>query len=162
VAPFARGESHQYVPEESLLDIIEVTERLMEVFSIPKEKIVLGGFSMGGTGVLGAYFKRPDLYPNLMIISGEMKAREFRENRIELLKDYTTEDCLKQLARANLIIFHGADDVNVNYEELKPVHKRLRELNPDIEIHIAEGFGHQQPPDWEEKMIKFFERVNKS
>ena len=162
VAPFARGESHMYVPEDSLLDIIEVTEKLIEVFSIPHEKTVLGGFSMGGTGVLGAYLKRPDLYQNLMIISGDMKAREMRENAIEVVKDYTTEESLKQLAKANLIIFHGADDVNVNYQELKPIHERLLELNPDIEIHIAEGFGHQMTPDWEEKMMKFLERVNKS
>ena len=157
VAPFARGESHMFVPEESLLDIIEVTEKLMEVFSIPQEKIVLAGFSMGGTGVLGAYFKRPDLYHNLMIMSGDMKARD----NTEVLKDYTTEDWLKKLAQANLIIFHGADDINVNYTELKPVHERLLELNPRIEIHIAEGFGHQLSPDWEDKMMSFFERVDK-
>jgi predicted esterase len=158
VAPFARGESHMFIPEESLLDIIEVTEKLMELFSIPQEKIVLGGFSMGGTGVLGAYLKRPDLFQNLMIISGDMKARD----NMEIAKDYTTEDSLKQLAQANLIIFHGADDINVNYAELKPVHERLLELNPDIEIHIAEGFGHQMLPDWEEKMMRFIERVNKT
>jgi predicted esterase len=158
VAPFARGESHMFIPEESLLDIIEVTEKLMEVFSIPQERIVLGGFSMGGTGVLGAYLKRPDLFQNLMMISGDMEARDNNE----IVKDYTTEDSLKQLAQANLVIFHGADDINVNYAELRPVHERLLELNPDIEIHIAEGFGHQMSPDWEEKMMRFFERVNKS
>ena len=162
VAPFARGESHMFIPEESLLDIIEVTEKLMKVFSVPQEKIVLGGFSMGGTGVLGAYFKRPDLYQNLMIISGDMKAREIRDEKMELVKDYTTEDYLKQLSKANLIIFHGADDVNVNYAELKPVHERLLELSPDVEIHIAEGFGHQHSPEWEEMMMSYLERVNKS
>ena len=162
VAPFARGESHMFIPEESLLDIIEVTEKLMKVFSVPQEKIVLGGFSMGGTGVLGAYFKRPDLYQNLMIISGDMKAREIRDEKMELVKDYTTEDYLKQLSKANLIIFHGADDVNVNYAELKPVHERLLELNPDVQIHIAEEFGHQQSPEWEEMMMSYLERVNKS
>ena len=92
-----------------------------------------------------------------MIMSGDMKARD----NTEVLKDYTTEDWLKKLAQANLIIFHGADDINVNYTELKPVHERLLELNPRIEIHIAEGFGHQLSPDWEDKMMSFFERVDK-
>ncbi|MFW9958896.1 MAG: hypothetical protein ACFFCT_12570 [Candidatus Odinarchaeota archaeon] len=153
VAPLARGESHQYIPEESILDIIEISEKLIELFSIPREKVVLGGFSMGGLGVIGTYLKRPDLYQNLMIISGDMKARD----SLEVVIDYTTEDTLKRLAQANLLIFHGADDINVNFADLIPVHKRLLELNPDIEIHIAEGVGHQQPPDWEEKMMMFFD-----
>ena len=46
--------------------------------------------------------------------------------------------------------------------ELKPLHERVLELNQRIEIHIAEGFGHQLSPDWEDKMMRFFERVVKS
>ena len=144
-----------YQPEEAILDIIEVTEKLMKVFSIPKEKIVLGGFSMGGLGVLGCFFKQPDLYHNLMMISAGMKAYDERN----VVKDYTTEEYLEKLATTNVVIFHGADDRNVSYADLKPVHDRLLKLNPDIEIHVAEGFGHQQPPEWEEIMMKFFKRV---
>jgi predicted esterase len=157
VAPFARGESHHYLPEESILDIIEVTEKMMELFSISKENTVLGGFSMGGLGVLGAFFEKPDLFHNLMMISAGMKAYD----EMKVVKDYTEEDFLKKLARTNLIIFHGADDQNVSYVDLKPVYERLLELNPEIEIHIAEGFGHQQPPEWEESMMKFFKRVGR-
>ena len=158
VAPLARGVSHMYLPEESILEIIEITEKMMEMFSIPKEKVILSGFSMGGFGVLNTFFKRPDLYRNLMIISGDFRAYQ----EMEVVKEYTDDASLKELAKTNLIIFHGADDVNVRYTELKAVHEKLLELNPNIEIHIAEGFGHQMPPDWEDKMMKFFERVTKS
>ncbi|MFW9810248.1 MAG: prolyl oligopeptidase family serine peptidase [Candidatus Thorarchaeota archaeon] len=158
VAPLARGESHSYLPEESVQEIIEITEKMMKLFSIPQEKVVISGFSMGGFGVLKAFHKRPDLYRNLMIISGSMKAY----NRSEVVQDLATEDSLKKIAQTNLIIFHGADDLNVSYSELKPVHDRLLELNPEIEIHIAEGFGHQQPPDWEKKMMRFFELIDRS
>ncbi|MFW9931217.1 MAG: hypothetical protein ACFFDR_00990 [Candidatus Thorarchaeota archaeon] len=46
-----------------------------------------------------------------MILSGAIKAIE----NMELLKDYTTEDLLKEISKANLLIFHGAEDINVNY-----------------------------------------------
>jgi len=113
---------------------------------------------MGSLGVLGSFFKRPNLYRNLMIVSGSMQIHDERK----LIVDYTTDESLEKLAQTNLAIFHGADDLNVIYADLKPVHERLLELNPDIEIHIAEGFGHQQPPDWFKKMVKFFKRVGQT
>ena len=45
ISPLARGESHHYLPEESIQEIIEVTDKMIELFSRPKEKIVLGGYS---------------------------------------------------------------------------------------------------------------------
>ena len=158
VTPFARGESHLYLPEEAILEIIEVTEKMMDLFAIPKEKIILGGFSMGGLGVLGSFFKRPDLYHNLMLISAAMKIHE----GAKLVKDYTAEDFLQKLAQANLVIFHGADDRNVSYADLKQVHERLLELNPDIAIHVAEGVGHQLSPEWGEKIMKFINNVGQA
>ena len=156
VAPLARGVSHYYLPEVSIQEIIEITEKMLEIFSIPQEKVVLVGFSMGGFGVLNTFFHRPDFFRNLVLISGSMKAYE----EMEVVKDFTTEESLRELAKTNLIIFHGAEDLNVNYAELKPVHDQLLKLNPEIEIHIAEGVGHQQSPDWEEKMMQFFERID--
>jgi predicted esterase len=157
VAPLARGESHYYLPDEAIQEIVEITEKMIEMFSVPKKKVVLVGFSMGGFGVLNTFFHRPDLYRNLVLLSGSMKAYE----EMEVVKDFTTEESLRQLAKTNLIIFHGSEDLNVRYKELKPVHERLKELNPDIEIHVAEGVGHRQPPEWQEKMIEIFERIDR-
>ena len=157
VAPLARGESHYYLPEEAIQEIIEITEKLVDMFSIPRQKIVLSGFSMGGFGALNTFFHRPDLYRNLILVSGAMKAYD----EMKIIKDFTTPECLAELAKTNLAIFHGAEDLNVSYADLKPVHDRLMELNPELEIHVTEGVGHQQPPEWEERILKLLQEISK-
>ncbi|MBD3408481.1 MAG: hypothetical protein GF411_20325 [Candidatus Lokiarchaeota archaeon] len=78
---------------------------------------------------------------------------------MKLVKDFTEDKFLVELAKANLVIFHGANDRNFSYEELKSFHERLLELNPDIEIHITEDVGHQVPPEWGMKIMEFFRCV---
>jgi predicted esterase len=152
VAPFARGESHFYLPKEALGEIAEVTEKMMKMFSIPKEKVVLAGFSMGGFGVINTYFFRPNLYRNLMVISGKFKLYAPGP-------DWSTDAALKKLATTNLIIFHGDADLNVPYKEQKPIHNRLKQLNPNVEIVIAKGVGHQEAPEWKEKIVEYLNKV---
>ena len=152
VAPFARGESHFFLPKEASSEIVELTEKMMKIFSIPKEKVVLGGFSMGGFGVIHTYLSEPDLYRNLMVISGSFKPPASEP-------DWSTDAALQKLATANLIIFHGDADLNVPYKEQKPIHEKLKKLNPEIEMVIAEGVGHQEAPEWKEKIIDFLSKV---
>lgn len=82
-------------------------------------------------------------------------------DEMKVVKDFTTPKYLEELAKANLVIFHGADDLNVGYADIKPVHDRLLELNPDIKLHIAEGVGHQLLPEWREEILRFLEEVSK-
>jgi predicted esterase len=152
VAPFARGESHFYLPKEALGEIVELTEKMMKLFSIPKEKVVLAGFSMGGFGVINTYFFRPDLYRNLMVTCGAFKS--FVDG-----PDWSTDAALQKLATTNLIIFHGDADLNVPYREQKPIHERLKQLNPNVEIVIAKGVGHQEAPEWREKITEYLKKV---
>ncbi|MDH5634949.1 MAG: prolyl oligopeptidase family serine peptidase, partial [Candidatus Bathyarchaeota archaeon] len=154
VAPFARGESHYYLPKEATEEIVELTEKMMKMFSIPKEKTVLAGFSMGGFGVLNTYFHKPDLYENLMVISGCFDLKPFIAE-----PDWSTDEALQKLATTNLIIFHGGADLNMPYEQQKPIHEKLKRLNPHIEIVIAKGVGHQDASEWEEKIVEYLSKV---
>jgi len=153
-APFARGESHYYVPKVSVEEIAELTERLMKVFSIPKERVVLSGFSMGGFGVLNTYFHKPDLFRNLVVVSGGFHLKPFLNE-----PDWSTDEALGKLATTNLIIFHGDSDLNMPYEQQKAIHAKLKHLNPKIQILIGKGIGHQEAPDWEEKMAEYLTRI---
>jgi predicted esterase len=125
---------------------------MMKLFSIPKEKVVLAGFSMGGFGVINTYFFRPDLYRNLMVICGAFKS--FADG-----PGWSTDAALPKLATTNLIIFHGDADLNVPYREQKPIHERLKQLNPNVEIVIAKGVGHQEAPEWKEKIVEYLSKV---
>ncbi len=155
-APFARGESHQYLPKEAVEEIVELTEKLMVMFSVPKKKVVLAGFSMGGFGVLNTYFHRPDLYSNLMVFSGSFDLKPFVAQ-----PDWSTDAALQKLAATNLIIFHGETDLNVPYEKQKPIHEKLRKLNPHLEIVVTEGVGHEVASEWENKAVMYLNRISK-
>lgn len=66
---------------------------------------------------------------------------------------------LQKLATANLIIFHGDADRNMSYEQQKPIYDKLKRLNPNIEIVIAKGAGHQFASEWEEKIVEYLSKV---
>jgi predicted esterase len=73
--------------------------------------------------------------------------------------DWSTDAALQKLATTNLIIFHGYADLNVSYREQKPIHERLKQLNPNVEIVIAKGVGHQEAPEWKEKIVEYLSKV---
>lgn len=154
-APFARGESHFYLPKEAMEEIVELTEKLMKMLSVPKEKVVLAGFSMGGFGVVNTYFYKPDLYRNLMVLSGAFDLKPFLAQ-----PDWSTDEALRKLATTNLIVFHGDADLNMPYEKQKSIHERLRKMNPNVEIVIAEGVGHEFAPEWEKKAMEYLDKIS--
>jgi predicted esterase len=156
-APFARGESHYYLPKEAMEEIVELTEKMMEMFSVPKEKVVLAGFSMGGFGVINTYFYKPDLYRNLMVFSGAFDLKPYVAQ-----PDWSTNEALQKLATTNLIIFHGDADLNMPYEQQKPIHEKLEKMNPNVEIVIAKGAGHEVPPEWGKKAIEYLGKISET
>jgi predicted esterase len=156
-APLARGESHYYLPKEAMEEIVELTEKMMKMFSVPIEKIVLAGFSMGGFGVVNTYFYKPDLYRNLMVFSGAFDLKPFVAQ-----PDWSTDDALRKLATTNLIIFHGDADLNMPYEQQKSIHEKLEKMNPNVEIVIAKGAGHEVAPEWERKAMEYLDKISET
>jgi predicted esterase len=156
-APFARGESHYYLPKEAMEEIVELTEKMMKMFSIPKEKVVLAGFSMGGFGVVNTYFYKPDLFRNLMVFSGAFDLKPYVAQ-----PDWSTDEALRKLATTHLIIFHGDADLNMPYEQQKSIHEKLKKMNSNVEIVIAEGAGHEVAPEWEKKVMEYLDRISEN
>ena len=156
-APFARGESHYYLPKEATEEIVELTKKMMKMFSVPKEKVVLAGFSMGGFGVINTYFYKPDLYRNLMVFSGAFDLKPYVAQ-----PDWSTDDALRKLTTTNLIIFHGDADLNMPYEQQKSIHEKLKKMNPNVEIVIAEGAGHEVAPEWEKKAMEYLDKISET
>jgi predicted esterase len=129
----------------------------MRMFAVPKEKVGLAGFSMGGFGVINTYFYQPDLYDNLMVFSGSFNLKPYIAQ-----PDWSTDEALQQLATTNLIMFHGEADLNMPYEKQKPIHEKLKKMNPNTEIVIAEGVGHEVAPDWEKKAVMYLDRISQT
>lgn len=156
-APFARGESHYYLAKEAMEEIVELTEKMMKMFSVPKEKVVLAGFSMGGFGVISTYFYKPNLYRNLMVFSGSFDLKPYVAQ-----PNWSTDEALQRLATTNLIIFHGDADLNMPYEKQKSIHEKLKKMNPNVEIVIAKGAGHEVAPEWDKKAMKYLDKISRT
>ncbi|ERJ11779.1 dienelactone hydrolase family protein [Haloplasma contractile] len=153
LAPYARGTSHFYCTEESYLDVIEITKKISSLYKI--DDITLCGFSMGGYGVYHVYNQAPSLYNRLISISGHCSIGRYFGGI-----DYNQEEHIHTLSDIPILIFHGTEDRNCKFRDVKPFFDQLQSINPNCQVHITEGLGHsgltdnwyQNLSDWMHKL----------
>lgn len=139
-APFARGTSHAYCPKEALEDIADVTEIIASMFQIPKDSIVLTGFSMGGYGVYRMFDYRPDLYGALAVFSGHHNVPEMFGMTGE--PNYLELENLKKFDSVKICIYHGLRDRNCDYREIKIFTDALCHRNRSAQVMFSDC-GHE-------------------
>ncbi len=137
LSPFARGTSHMYTVDNAMEDVVELTHKIKELFSIEESNILLGGFSMGGYGTYRLFDYAPNLYKKLVVLSGHPSLGEYFGG-----PNYTQEHHLSKFQEVPMIIFHGGEDLNCEYEEQKSFFKQLMSINKSCEVHIKEDVGH--------------------
>jgi len=139
--PNARGPaSNFYDPEVEREEVIEITEKIARLFSIPREKIILSGFSMGGYGVLRIYHHKKELFKGLIVMSGYYKSMF---STVEDITDYNNEKLIKELfSTIPMIFFHGDNDLNCSFPHLKAFVDKIKEHNPDVKLSVIAGKGH--------------------
>ncbi|MFW6040658.1 MAG: prolyl oligopeptidase family serine peptidase [Thermoplasmatota archaeon] len=149
LAPYARGTSHAYCPKEALEDVKDITEKIMKLFPIDKDIVILAGFSMGGYGVLRNYDYYKDLYRGLVIISG---IYSFNEDYKELSGNIEIPDYSKRVNAFRdipIIIFHGKEDRNCPFEKMKSFVDKVKIVNDNVEFFTDENRGHSRlTEDW--------------
>ncbi|MTI65676.1 MAG: phospholipase [Firmicutes bacterium] len=137
LAPYARGTSHFYCTKEAMEDVVELTIKISRLLSIKDNHILLGGFSMGGYGAYRIYDYSPQLFHGLVVFSGHHSLGETYGGA-----DYSKDDKLPLFERIPMIVFHGTEDRNCSYEELKPFFNKLSDQRNKCEIHIKNDVGH--------------------
>lgn len=70
LAPYGRDKFRAYASQESQIDIVEAIDAVISTFSVDKETIIIGGFSMGGYGALRVYYEHPELYKGVAVFAG--------------------------------------------------------------------------------------------
>jgi len=135
LAPFARGTSHMYCTPESIKEIIELTEKIAELFSVSSDNIILCGFSMGGYGTYRLYDHSPESFSRLVVLSGHPSLGK-QVNGPDYIETY---DKFKDVP---MLIFHGMGDRNCSYYEQVDFFENLSKINELCEVHIDEYRGH--------------------
>ncbi len=131
VAPNGRGTSHFYCPYESMKDVEDITKKIKWLFHIKDKEVLLSGFSMGGYGVYRIYDNYPDLYKGLIIFSGHHHL---------IGEDYSKK--IDRFKNIPMIIFHGKEDRNCSYNEVKAFFEKVRKINKDCKIYVKDDIGH--------------------
>lgn len=139
-APFARGTSHCYCPEECLCDVVELTKKLVDLFNIDKSQVFLSGFSMGGYGVLRVYDYCPKIYKGIIILSGHYNLASDFGYKGE--PNYIEDENIMKFSMLPMIIFHGEKDMNCSYEEMRFFIQKIQNLNPEVKVFIDKNIGH--------------------
>jgi len=153
IAPSGRGISHCYCPPESQIDIQEAIEDVTRCYAIDTERIVLGGFSMGGYGVYRTHYETPGKYCALVAMSGRVRLEP--EWGIPDAPDFLQEETLQTLVGVPLFIFHGRQDRNVPVDDVLTLVEKLRAAGSPVEVHLEAGAGHAIPA---EEIIQAYHR----
>jgi predicted esterase len=153
IAPSGRGISHCYCPPEAQMDIQEAIEDVTRCYAIDTERVVLGGFSMGGYGVYRTHYETPGKYYALVAMSGRVRLDP--DWGIADAPDFLQEEALQTLVGVPLFIFHGQQDRNVPVDDVLTLVEKLRAAGSPVEVHLEAGAGHAIPA---EEIIQAYRR----
>lgn len=152
-APFARGESHCYCPQESLNDIVELTAVLKRIFNITDQPVILQGFSMGGYGVLRVYDYCSHIFDGIAMFSGHPDLPP--EFGISDQPDYMKDENIEKFKNANMIIYHGSQDLNCSFEEMNKFIDKLKGINQKLQVVISDCGHSGIREEWYESFKKW-------
>lgn len=103
---------------------------LAEKYSEQNEKVILSGFSDGGTGAYQIFYSHPDQFDVVMIFNGYPQHHNFYQK-----VDYT------KVTDKPVLFASTKNDKRIPYEFLLTEYRRQKIVNPNAYFHLAEG-GH--------------------
>jgi len=108
LAPYGRDMFRAYAEDDSQKDIIEAIEDVKKHFKINAEKVLIGGFSMGGYGCLRAFYEHPELYCGVAVFAGHPDlASAWLE---EPHPNFRNPQYLKPFKGVPVFVYHGQAD----------------------------------------------------
>ncbi|MCM8556535.1 alpha/beta hydrolase-fold protein [Sphingomicrobium sediminis] len=140
IAPCGRDKYRAYAMAESQVDIIEALDAATRDFDLDPERIVIGGFSMGGYGALRAFYAHPHRYAGVAIFAGHPNLAQ------EWLgvpqPNFLIPEYLKVFEGVPVFIYHGTADAALAYGEAKKLAEALEEAGAIVTFRGVEGRGH--------------------
>ena len=157
IAPLARDIFRAYAEDESQKDIIEAIEDVSKYFSVNKNKIIIGGFSMGGYGALRTFYENPELYKGVAVCAGHPNlANEWLDGEHP---NFLDEKYLHPFSNIPVFIYHGRKDAGLNVNLIEKMSEKLSKAGAIVTKSIVEENGHEYPDKKTNKL--YFEWLNK-
>jgi predicted esterase len=141
IAPFGRDMYGAYASEESQIDIQEAIADASRWYNIDPDRIVIGGFSMGGYGALRTFYETPDLYAGVAVFAGHPNlANEWLGGGHPDFLDPSTQAVLIDTP---VFIYHGQADEALDPDLMKRLADSLAGQGAAVTTRFVPGRGHQ-------------------
>jgi predicted esterase len=157
VAPYARDMYQCYASDSSQNDIIEAIEDVKQHFSVDKDKIIIGGFSMGGYGALRTFYEHPELYKGVAVFAGHPNLANdwLGEGHPNFLDD----KFLKNFSNIPVFIYHGRKDGALEISKAEELISKLKSKGAIVTERLIENKAHEYPDEETNKI--YFEWLTK-
>lgn len=159
LAPLARGKSNCYCPVEAIEDTIDITKRIKKLFNLENKITILQGFSMGGYGALRIFDYKKEIFQGVAIFSGHYDLGK-KFGFIDA-KNYIEDNNIKAFEYANMIIYHGEEDLNCNYNEVQKFIDKLKNVNLRLEVKISKCGHKSLTEEWYNSFKSWIETIDK-
>ena len=143
LAPFGRDKYRAYAEPESQIDIVEAISRVRADFKIQPDRILVGGFSMGGYGALRAFYENPSLYAGVFVFAGHPNLASVWLD--EQHPNFTTAEDASVFSGTPVFIYHGEKDAALDIELMREAAAVLEAAGAKVELNIDPERGHQFP-----------------
>jgi len=141
LAPYGRDRFRAYASRASQIDIVEAINAVSSIFPIDKDKIVIGGFSMGGYGALRAFYENPSLYKGVAVFAGHPNlASEWLD---EDHPNFLNESYLGVFSQVPVFIYHGEKDAALDIGLIKKMSNKLEKSGAVVTRRFVPGRGHE-------------------
>jgi len=140
LAPYGRDKYFTYSSASSQLDIQEAIDDVIANFSVDTDKIIIGGFSMGGYGALRTFYETPNRYAGVAIFAGHPNlANMWLDGEYP---NFTLEKDALGFADKPIFIYHGTNDPALDVSAAMQLIKVMEKVGAKVTSSIVEGRGH--------------------
>jgi predicted esterase len=145
LAPLARDIYQCYASDSSQNDIIEAIEDVKLHFSVDANKIIVGGFSMGGYGALRTFYQHSDLYKGVAIFAGhpDLANEWLGEGHPNFLDD----KYLSNFLNIPVFIYHGRKDGALPISKIEELITKLKSKSIAVTERLIENKAHEYPDE---------------
>ncbi|TPN82282.1 carboxylesterase family protein [Aquimarina algicola] len=143
IAPFARDKYRAYTSDISQRDIIDAIEDVSTYFSIDKQNIIVGGFSMGGYGALRTFYEYPNLYKGVAVFAGHPNLANYwlKGNH----PNFLDSKYLEVFQDKPVFVYHGKKDGSLPVHLIENMIAKMEKAGIDVTHRIVKEYGHQYP-----------------
>jgi pimeloyl-ACP methyl ester carboxylesterase len=147
-SPFGRANTdYQGIGEQ---DVLTVIAEMVKRYPVDEDRIILVGYSMGGTGAwtLGAHY--PDLFAGLLIVSGrgdyytwhKVARQDLPAYKQRLIDTEFAGSLVQNLQTIPIFSAHGEKDDLVPVEEARYIANAVKKVNPGLIYIEVPGGSH--------------------